>query len=47
MTQLLLILGVDTEKANPDATINLSMPNVFGRGEKFSVKCELFKFNLQ
>lgn len=30
--------GVDIEKANPDGSINLSLPNVFGRGEMLSLK---------
>lgn len=31
-------LGVDIDKANPDGSINLSLPNVFGRGEMLSLK---------
>jgi len=30
--------GVDIDKANPDGSINLSLPNVFGRGEMLSLK---------
>ena len=33
-------LGVDIDKANPDGSINLSLPNVFGRGEMLSLKCK-------
>jgi len=32
--------GVDIDKANPDGSINLSLPNVFGRGEMLSLKCK-------
>merc|ERR1712212_308501 len=30
--------GIDTEKANPDMTMNFNMPNLFGRGESISIK---------
>ena len=31
--------GIDTEKANPEGSIDLSLPNLFGRGELLSIKC--------
>ena len=37
---LIIFIGVDIDKANPDGSINLSLPNVFGRGEMLSLKCK-------